>query len=59
MITKKDVMEAYLCLRTHNHSIPDDVLDYMRDILLQHTRDNVEPKRRNHDYKRNDIYKER
>lgn len=32
--TTDEVREAWKCLRTHNHSIPDECLDQMRDVLL-------------------------
>jgi hypothetical protein len=32
----KHISDAYQTLRTHNHSIPDDVLDRMKLALLAH-----------------------
>lgn len=34
MITAKLITEAYVFLRTNNHSIPDEVLDFMKDVSL-------------------------
>lgn len=34
MITAKLITEAYVFLRTNNHSIPDEVLDFMKDASL-------------------------
>jgi hypothetical protein len=31
---KKNVMQLWMCARKHDSSIPDDQLDYMRDMLL-------------------------
>ena len=34
MITKDAIIEAYLFLRKSNHSIPDEVLDFIKDTSL-------------------------
>ena len=35
MITKDKIMEAYLFLRKNNHSIPDEVLDFIKESSLE------------------------
>lgn len=35
MITKKDITDAYVFLRTKNNSIPDEVLDFIKDAALE------------------------
>lgn len=35
MITKKEIMDAYVFLRTKNNSIPDEVLDFIKDTALE------------------------
>jgi hypothetical protein len=34
MIDKKNIMDAYLFLREHNHSIPSEVLEFMKEASL-------------------------
>lgn len=33
-MTKKDIIDAYVRIRTIDNTIPDDVLDYMKDAAL-------------------------
>ena len=35
MITKKTIIEAYLFLRKNNQSIPDEILNFMKDVSLK------------------------
>lgn len=35
MITKKDITDAYVFLRTHNNSIPSEVLDFIKNAALE------------------------
>lgn len=35
MVTKKDILDAYAFLRTKNQSIPDEVLDFIKDASLE------------------------
>lgn len=35
MITKKNIIDAYIFLRTKNNSIPDEVLDFTKDAALE------------------------
>lgn len=35
LYTREEAIEAILCLRKHNHSIPDDCLAMMREVLLK------------------------
>ena len=35
MITKKSIMEAWTFLREKNYTIPDETLDFMRDVSLK------------------------
>ena len=35
MITKKDIMDAYVFLRTKNNTIPDEVLNFIKDAALE------------------------
>lgn len=35
MITKKDILGAYVFLRTKNNDIPDEVLDFIKDAALK------------------------
>jgi len=32
--TYRDMIEAYICVRTHNNNIPDETLDYMKDTVI-------------------------
>jgi len=34
MITKQTIMDAYLFLRKNNNTIPDETLDFIRDVSL-------------------------
>ena len=34
MITKDSVIDAYLFLREHNHNIPSEVLEFMKEASL-------------------------
>ena len=34
MINRKDILEAYSFMRRHNHSLPDELLDFMKDASL-------------------------
>lgn len=34
-MNKQEIMDAYLFLREHNHDIPDNVLDFMKDVSLR------------------------
>jgi hypothetical protein len=31
MITKKDILDVYVFIKTKNHDIPDEVLDFIKD----------------------------
>lgn len=33
-MTRQEIMDAYVFLRTHNNSIPDDTLDFIKDAAL-------------------------
>ena len=35
MITQKEILGAYVFLRTNNQSIPDEVLDFIKDAALE------------------------
>jgi len=35
MITKKDIIDAYVFLRKNNQSIPDEVLDFIKDTCIE------------------------
>jgi exosome complex RNA-binding protein Csl4 len=35
MITKKDIIDTYVFLRKNNHSIPDEVLDFIKDTCIE------------------------
>lgn len=35
MVTRKDILNAYVFLRIRNHSIPDEVLDFIKDAALE------------------------
>lgn len=35
MVTRKDIPNAWVFLRTRNHSISDEVLDFIKDAALE------------------------
>lgn len=35
MVTPETIIEAYLFLRKHNHSIPDETLDFMKHASIE------------------------
>ena len=35
MVTEKQIIDAYLFLRKKNHSLPDEVLEFMKKAALQ------------------------
>jgi len=35
VITQKEILDAYVFLRTNNQSIPDEVLDFIKDAALE------------------------
>jgi len=35
MIKEKDIVEAWVFLRKHNHSLPDEVLDFIKESSLK------------------------
>ena len=35
MITKKEILEAYLFLRENNHTIRSEVLDFMKEAAFE------------------------
>ena len=38
----KNVMHLWVCARNHDNRIPDDVLDFMRDLLLNSKKQTLE-----------------
>lgn len=35
MVTRKDILNAWVFLRIRNHSIPDEVLDFIKNAALE------------------------
>lgn len=35
MVTRKDILDAWVFLRIRNHSISDEVLDFIRDATFE------------------------
>lgn len=40
-MTKKQIVDAWAVIRKENHSIPDDVLDFMKDAALEKLNEGV------------------
>ena len=34
-MNKNEILDAYLFLREHNHSIPSETLEFMKDVALR------------------------
>ena len=34
-MNKQEIIDAYVFLREHNHDIPDDTLNFMKDVALR------------------------
>ena len=34
-MNRQEIIDAYLFLREHNHDIPDDTLNFMKDVALR------------------------